>query len=197
MPNKTFYKISSEKRNRILESGKAVFSNCVFENVDVKMIVEACDIPRGSFYAYFSDIEDYYATVIESLQNNRIKIVKSIQEENVLNFFSFISKVFEHDIKVSLYSDQSLLIQHYFRYVLTHKLGYHNNDKALKRPIFSLLDIYQDEFNMNLEAWSDFLELTMNIYLMTYLKAIKENYDFEQSINLFQNRIKLLKKGVE
>ena len=196
MPNNTFNKIPLEKQNRILESGKILFAKNVFENVDVKMIVEESKIPRGSFYAYFSSIEDYYLTVIKTLQDERIQSIKDILEEEKLDFFSFLSKIFEKDIKESLNSNQKLLIQHYFRYMLTHKLGYHNQNNELQRPIFEILNIYKDNFHMETKAWIDFLEFTMNIYLMTYMKSIQQEYTLEYSVKLFDSRIKILKEGV-
>ncbi|MCK4551513.1 MAG: TetR/AcrR family transcriptional regulator [Tenericutes bacterium] len=197
MPNNTFNNISKEKQNRILESGKILFSKHFFENVDVKMIVEKSKIPRGSFYAYFVNIEDYYLTVIKSLQNMRIQSIRNISKEEELDFFSFLTKIFTNDIKESLYNNQRLLIQHNFRYMLTHKLGYHNQSDELQRPIFEVLNKYKDNFQMNKEDWSDFLEFIMNIYLMTYMKSIQQKYSYDQSIKLFSSRINILKEGVD
>ena len=196
MPKNTFYKISLDKQNRILESGRILFSKYFFENVDVKMIVQESKIPRGSFYAYFENIEDYYLTVIKSLKNKRIQKIRNILREEELDFFNFLTKIYINDIKESLYNNQRLLIQHNFRYMLTHKLGYLNQNDELQRPIFEVLNVYKDNFEMSEEEWADFLEFVMNIYLMTYMKTIKENYEYDQSIELFNSRIKILREGV-
>ena len=55
MPTQTFFDLSEEKRNRILSAARKVFAFAPYEKVTIQSIIEAADIPRGSFYQYFTD----------------------------------------------------------------------------------------------------------------------------------------------
>lgn len=194
MPKETFYKIKEEKQKNIINAGQELFSQNYYEKVDVKMIVEAASIPRGSFYAYFKDIKDFYLTVIKTLQNTRIEDVKKLTSDDSLSFFEVLLGLFKYDILNSLHSDQNLLIQHYFRYIMTQDLGF---IESKERPIYKVLDKYKTEFSFNKNEWIDFLEFSMNTYLFTYMKAIEYNLDLETSIALFEKRIKTIERGIK
>lgn len=194
MPKNTFYKIKEEKQNHMINIGKILFSQNYFENVDVKMIVEAASIPRGSFYAYFDSIKDYYLTVIKSLQLERMEEVKIITNDSSLSFFGVLLKLYINDIQKSLLSDKKLLVQHYFRYIMTQNLGFLESNE---RPIYEILNVYNKEFNLDNIAWLDFLELSMNTYLFTYIKAIESKLEFDACVDLFKNRIKILERGIK
>ena len=56
MPKSTYDNIGIDKQQKLIEVGTQLFSKNLFEDVDVQMVVKAAQIPRGSFYAYFSDI---------------------------------------------------------------------------------------------------------------------------------------------
>lgn len=194
MPKHTFYKIKEEKQKHLIETGKILFSQNYFEHVDVKMIVEAASIPRGSFYAYFDSIKDYYLTVIRSLQLERIVEVKTIARDSTLSFFDVLIELYINDIQKSLQSDKKLLVQHYFRYIMTQNLGFLESNE---RPIYEALNVYKDEFKLNQLEWLDFLELSMNTYLFTYIKAIESNLEFHACVELFKKRVSILERGIK
>ncbi|MBI9009120.1 MAG: TetR/AcrR family transcriptional regulator [Tenericutes bacterium] len=198
MPKETFQRINSEKRKAIIAVGEKLFSKKIYEEVDVKMIVEAANIPRGSFYAYFENIQDYYLTVVKTLQEERIMQVKKIKSSNNLSFFEVLRNLFESDITISHHSEKKLLIQHYFRYTVTQNLGFHEKDTLNKeRPIFEVLDSFKDNYKMPQNEWRDFLDLCMNTYLLTYMKAIDNLMSIDESLALFKNRFQILERGIK
>ena len=181
----------------IIESGRVLFSKHFYENIDVKMIVETCKIPRGSFYAYFTNIEDYYFTVIKSLQEQRINKVNELSDQSTKNYFDFLIELFTYDIQASFLSKQKLLIQHYFRYIQTQRLGFHKDEKNLiHHPIFDVLSKYNVEFKYEEVEWNEFIDFCMSIYLSTYMKAMQDHKNIEESINMFKERINIVKRGV-
>ena len=198
MPKNTYYKIPKEKQIKIIKAGEDLFSEHYYENVDVKMIVNEAMIPRGSFYAYFENIHDFYKTVVKSLQENRINEMETIIKDSNPSFFNALIRLFKKDITASIKSKKKLLIQHYFRYIITQNLGYsksHLNEK--ERPIYRVLDHYKSEFKLSDSEWDDFLELTMNTYLMTYMKSIDDQLSINESINLLESRFKILERGIK
>lgn len=198
MPKETFYNIKLEKQNKIIDIGEQLFSKYLFDEIDVKTIVEAVGIPRGSFYAYFDDISDYYKTVIKTLQDDRVNEVLKIKKGNAKNIFEVLIKLFESDMNKSLKSEKKLLIQHYFRYTLTHSFNRDKSSLATKgRPIFLVLSDYKVDFNLSEKDWIDFIDFCMNTYLLTYIKAIDESLTLLESVELFKNRIKIIERGIK
>jgi AcrR family transcriptional regulator len=60
MPTKTFLSLPKEKRIRILKAAKKEFSRVPLERSIIANIVKDADIPRGSFYQYFENVEDLF-----------------------------------------------------------------------------------------------------------------------------------------
>ena len=66
MPTETFFKLSEDKKNKIIESAKKEFSRVPIEEVSIKNIVEDAEIARGSFYQYFESKQDVLLYLIDS-----------------------------------------------------------------------------------------------------------------------------------
>lgn len=196
MPKQTFVNIPVEKQENIIQVGEQLFSEYFYEHVDVRMIVNACKIPRGSFYAYFQNIEDYYFTVIEALQKKRVERIQKITSDDALDYFTVLKEIYEQDIRLSLFQSQNLLAQHYFRYLLSHRLGYcHSDQYSQEPPIFQLLSKYQSQFLYTDVEWRNFVEFCMNTVLETYIKTVEEKWDYSESIRCFELRLDILRKG--
>ena len=65
MPTKTFFNLPKEKRIRILKAGKKEFSRVPLEKAVIANIAKDASIPRGSFYQYFSSLEDLFSYIID------------------------------------------------------------------------------------------------------------------------------------
>ncbi len=55
---------SEQKRKFILETARKVFMEKGFKRVNMKDIVDACDISRGGLYLYFSSTEEIFLDVL-------------------------------------------------------------------------------------------------------------------------------------
>ncbi|WP_143798912.1 TetR/AcrR family transcriptional regulator, partial [Oenococcus oeni] len=60
MPKETFYNLSEEKRQRIINSAEKEFFRVPLSKASIANIVTGAQIPRGSFYQYFDDLNDLY-----------------------------------------------------------------------------------------------------------------------------------------
>ena len=70
MPTGTFFRLPEEKRSRLMEVAWEEFSNTPYAKVSINRIIQAAQIPRGSFYQYFADKEELFLYMVESLQNS-------------------------------------------------------------------------------------------------------------------------------
>jgi AcrR family transcriptional regulator len=65
MPTETFFNLSEMKRQKIINAARKEFNENELHKSRVSNIIKDADIPRGSFYQYFEDIEDLYFYVAD------------------------------------------------------------------------------------------------------------------------------------
>ena len=66
MPQQTFYNLTKQKRTKIFDAGFKEFSSNNYYNASINNIVNDASIPKGSFYQYFIDKNDFYWYIINS-----------------------------------------------------------------------------------------------------------------------------------
>lgn len=92
MPKSTFYRISEEKRNRILDAAKHEFLSVPYNEVSINRIIKQAQIPRGSFYQYFDGKDDLLHFVLEENKNNLFQILTEEIEKADGDLFKGIEK---------------------------------------------------------------------------------------------------------
>ncbi|MFA7561695.1 MAG: TetR/AcrR family transcriptional regulator [Candidatus Izemoplasmatales bacterium] len=204
MPKDTFFKITETKRKFLVDVGSKIFASKDFEEIEIKEIVEAAMIPRGSFYAYFYDLEDYYSYVISKLQEQRVEETEALAKSFNGDFFKFIIMMYENDIRNLANPSRLLLQHHYFRYIQAIKKGslmgtiYNLNKRKNVMSILIKIPINSEAKNkISLEEKEFIADLCMTIYLSTYNQAIQENLSSDEHLNLFKKRIRIIEKGVK
>lgn len=64
MPTSTFFNLPPPKRERLLRAAVAEFARKPFGEASINRIIRAAEIPRGSFYQYFSDKTDLFHYIL-------------------------------------------------------------------------------------------------------------------------------------
>lgn len=80
MPSKTFHNLPTEKKNILLDVALEEFSEKIFEKVKVVQLCKKMNIPRVTFYSYFTDLADLYSYLLTYL-NSTIEGVEFTFEE--------------------------------------------------------------------------------------------------------------------
>ena len=65
MPRPRFERLDPETRNRLLEAAAREFAAHGFETASLNRLIEEAGISKGSFYYYFDDKADLFATVVK------------------------------------------------------------------------------------------------------------------------------------
>lgn len=60
MPTPTFFRLPAEKRESLLRAGWQEFARVPYADASINRIIRAAGIPRGSFYMYFADKEEFF-----------------------------------------------------------------------------------------------------------------------------------------
>lgn len=69
MASETFERLSKEKKARILNAAKKEFSDKIYEEAKVVNICKNADIPRVTFYSYFSSLADLYGYLYKTMSD--------------------------------------------------------------------------------------------------------------------------------
>jgi AcrR family transcriptional regulator len=67
MPKSTFDNLPDDKKERILQAAKTVFSKTHYQKATVDMIVDGAGIPKGSFYQYFHNKDDLFKFMFKDI----------------------------------------------------------------------------------------------------------------------------------
>ena len=67
MPSETFERLNLEKKTRILKAARNEFTERVYEEAKVVNICKNANIPRITFYSYFSSLADIYKYLYTTL----------------------------------------------------------------------------------------------------------------------------------
>lgn len=106
MPKNTFYRISEEKRNRIMNAAKHEFLSVPYSDVSINRIIKEAEIPRGSFYQYFDGKEDLFHFVLQEHKNNLFKILAEGLEKSGGDIFKSAEENIDRLVE-SAYHDES------------------------------------------------------------------------------------------
>lgn len=87
MPKQTFYNLASFKQEKIINVLKDIFKTKHLFQTSVKEIVDKLEIPRGSFYQYFENLEDAYFMILDLEIIDIHKLFLAILKENNYEIF--------------------------------------------------------------------------------------------------------------
>jgi AcrR family transcriptional regulator len=110
MPKETFFNLPELKRKAILDVIQAVFLEKPTAKISVSDIVKGANIPRGSFYMYFEDLEDMFDYLLDySMEAYEQEELKRIEKEN-MTFFDYMEQALLKDIEFfSKYQHQQIV----------------------------------------------------------------------------------------
>ena len=87
MPKKTFFNLSEERQNEILNIAYEEFVKNSYKHASLNIIIKNSGVAKGSFYRYFSDKMDLYKYLIDSLNmvgGIRMITLREITRENYI-----------------------------------------------------------------------------------------------------------------
>lgn len=76
MPEKLFFDLDPDKRNRIFNAGLREFAEQSYKEASTNNIVKAACISKGSLFQYFVNKEDLYFYILDSVLANLVNEVK-------------------------------------------------------------------------------------------------------------------------
>lgn len=77
MPSDTFFRLPEEKRRRLMDAAWEEFTTVRFSDASINRIIHAANIPRGSFYQYFTDKDDLFSYLVRPLQQHFFDLART------------------------------------------------------------------------------------------------------------------------
>ncbi|WP_432402427.1 TetR/AcrR family transcriptional regulator [Wukongibacter sp. M2B1] len=103
MPKQTFFNLSEEKRQRIIDESIEEFAEYYYHKASISRIVKNAGIAKGSFYQYFEDKNDLFRYIIEKIGEKKVKYLGDIMANiNKLNFFEVLREMYIAGIKFAI-----------------------------------------------------------------------------------------------
>lgn len=77
MPTKTFLNLQKNKQDTIIDASLKEFKRVLIKDASINKIIKDANISRGSFYTYFTDINDLYLYSINSYKKDLMKLIQN------------------------------------------------------------------------------------------------------------------------
>ena len=81
MPKKTFLNLPDDKRNLVISAAVHEFSKNNYNTASINQICKNSNIPKGSFYQYFTDKLDLYIYIMISAIKEKIRFFSTVTAE--------------------------------------------------------------------------------------------------------------------
>ncbi|KJS22853.1 MAG: TetR family transcriptional regulator [Clostridiaceae bacterium BRH_c20a] len=205
MPKDTFFNLSIEKRQRIIDMAIDEFAKYSYDKVSISKIVDKAEIAKGSFYQYFEDKKDLYKylllnVIVEKKVNYLSHFTLKMQEES---FFEVLKALYIAGINFAKDNPKLAEISDHFT---------KNTDDNLKKEIYDgsipksnallegllLKGIAKGDLNPD-------IDIKLTAYILTsltisigeyFIKELKVEDDME-IMTLIDNMLLIFEKGIK
>jgi AcrR family transcriptional regulator len=203
MPKKTFFNLPENKRDKIIQSAMKEFSEKPFKKVTVDSLVERAEIPKGSFYQYFSNKEDIYRHLYNLILMEKKKELKSMMKflKNV-QFSDFMRQMFLKGIEFDLQKKELNDLREQFflktsqelREEILNDMIKHSNE-IFKEILKYYVDVGELKNNLDISLTANILS-SMIIFFSK--KMTSEQYRSKDEIyNVVENMLSVIEKGIK
>lgn len=114
MPTERFFNLPEEKKQRIIAAATAELSRVPFDQISINKIIQAADIPRGSFYQYFEDKLDLLDFILKDCKQEIEQAVLDTLQKTDGDLFSVFSAILNTVTSLGFRTENTALFQNIF-----------------------------------------------------------------------------------
>lgn len=196
MAKQTFLNLSEDKRNMVVNALKKEFSRVPLKDALVSNIIIDAEIPRGSFYQYFNDIEDAFYYIIgeyskdikrkllEYLEKNKGDIILSYRE-----LYLYILNVIDNPDDKEYFENIFLNMNYEIEKMFTPNFNDGLN-LILNHVDISKLNI-SSKFGLGY-----ILDIIESIMMTNIIQSYKRNLSKEKNKEIFERELALVCAGI-
>jgi len=190
----------SVARERLLESGKRLFSQKGYYATSVEDIVESAGFSKGTFYFYFKSKEELFKSLVEEMHLNIVKRLENFLERELPLEDTLIehAKVFLEDIYQNRHIAQIFLFQLVGTTEEFREL-YYTKVSHLREMLTKMVDRAIQRREINYKNAENIVNLYAGFLRMLVLEYVfrEKEPDLERVKSLAQEGVKVLFRGLK
>lgn len=198
MPTDTFFKLSEEKKSKIIRAAKKEFARVSIEQASIKNIVQEAEIARGSFYQYFKSKEDLLSYIMERHMDKMEQYLQKNLKETNGDIVEVFINMYDYMVKQSASKENEEFYHKIFENLRTSE-----ETMFFIKPQdhFSKLNLYEtiNQTKLKIKDETD-LETIVEILNTITRRSIVDYKKYktkEEAREEFIKRMKYLKSGIE
>lgn len=199
MPTETFFKLTEEKRKKIIEAGKDEFSSVSLDEASIKNIAEKAGIARGSFYQYFKSKKDLLFFILEENRETKEKKLNRIIKESDGEIFNIYISIYD-DMTSKCFDNMNRdIYKRIFENLKTNDESVFEGMEEKKKQDFKNFKKLIDKSKLKIESDLDFdliIQILNAITMSSVVRSIKYTSP-EKAREEFLKKIEFIKKGIE
>lgn len=194
MPKETFYRLSEIKRGNIESAIVKELSRVSIAEMSINKIIYDANIPRGSFYQYFSDKEDAIRIVVNHYIEKESQLVKEILQKNNGNVFKLISEMYDYIVE-QYFSNYTILYINIFDFLRkqTHSVMSLSHQPKNDASQYINLDILKAT---NKEDINMIMKILSILTRSTILEVFRKRLTVKEGREQLERQIKILQEGM-
>lgn len=199
MPTETFFKLTEEKRKKIIEAGKDEFSSVSLDEASIKNIAEKAGIARGSFYQYFKSKKDLLFFILEENRETMEKKLNRIIKESNGDVFNIYISIYDDMTSKCFDNMNQDIYKRIFENLKTNDESVFEGMEEKKKQDFKNFENLIDKSKLKIESDLDFdliIQILNAITMSSVVRSIKYTLP-EKARKEFLKKIEFIKKGIE
>ncbi|WP_282938978.1 TetR family transcriptional regulator [Paenibacillus sp. RC67] len=201
MPKPTFFNLSEEKRQVLINAMKEEFSRVPLHEASVAKIVQTAGIPRGSFYQYFEDKDEAFYYLLEQLsKENRAQFIANLKRfdgdifEVFIEMFQAMLKQFQNKESRNFFRNAFLNMNYKVETTFTQEI----NEEKYKQQFSEISKlINKDKLNVvNERDVFHVMKIIMAITFQNLIQNFAKELSYESALEMYILEINLIKKGL-
>ncbi len=199
MPTETFFKLTEEKRKKIIEAGKDEFSSVSLDEASIKNIAEKAGIARGSFYQYFKSKKDLLFFILEENRETMEKKLNRIIKESNGDIFNIYISIYDDMASKCFDNMNQDIYKRIFENLKTNDESVFEGMEEKKKQDFKNFENLIDKSKLKIESDLDFdliIQILNAITMSSVVRSIKYTSP-EKAREEFLKKIEFIKKGIE
>ena len=199
MPTETFFKLTEEKRKKIIEAGKDEFSSVSLDEASIKNIAEKAGIARGSFYQYFKSKKDLLFFILEENRETMEKKLNRIIKESNGDVFNIYISIYDDMASKCFDNMNQDIYKRIFENIKTNDESVFEGMEEKKKQDFKNFKNLIDKSKLKIESDLDFdliIQILNAITMSSVVRSIKYTSP-EKAREEFLKKIEFIKKGIE
>ena len=201
MPTSTFLNLSKEKQDNIIEASLKEFKRVLLKDASINKIIKDANIPRGSFYNYFEDINDLYIYSINKYKKRFINIFEeSIKTKNG-DLIEATKTIYDKIICNCEKNENKQLIKNIFlnlNYNISIKNRLECEQLNEKYKIIELLEQI-DKTKLNIKKEEELLyiiDIIIGIIMHGLIEIFLDNKNQEEIKEKITKQLEIIKRGI-